>query len=211
MKKKIILLSAILALVLSSVACSSNSGKGDPFKGTWRGTMDLTKQFNDGVIANYPDLEKHVAFTDLVFILDITFEDGNMTMKVEEDSVKSFMANFEAGMENIGKGALEEWLVTRDLTLEEVIAESGMDEEIYLNDRYGKMGIVNMTEAMKSVTNESLEGLSKLVGPYTYDNETIKLHFENNTFESISYEFEGDTLILRIKGEGFTLRIDCEK
>jgi len=210
MKRRIVLFSTMLVLVLVLAACSSNSGKGDPFKGKWRGTMDLTKQFNDGVIENYPELKDHVAFEELVFVLDITFEDGNMSMEVEPDSVDAFMVNFETGMEHVGKGALEDWLTTQDMTLEEVIAESGMDEETYLEERYEQMGIVEMTQSMRAVTNESLKGLEKLVGPYTYDNKNLKLHFEDNTFESIAYEFDGDNLVLKIKGEGFTLRIDCE-
>ena len=211
MKRRIVLLSTMVVLALTFAACGSNSGKGDPFKGAWHGTLDLTKQFNDGVIEYYPELKDHVEFEELVFALDITFEDGNMSMEVGADSVNTFMENFETGMEKIGKGALEDWLVTQDMTLEEVVAESGMDEDAYLADRYEQMGIVEMTQSMRRITNDSLVGLEKLVGPYTYDNKNLKLHFEDNSYETIAYEFDGDTLVLKIKGDGFTLRIDCEQ
>lgn len=211
MKKRIVLLSSMLVLVLALAACSSNSGKGDPFKGAWHGTLDLTKQFNDGVIENYPELEQHVDFENLVFELDIVFADGNMSMTVAEESIDAFMENFETGMEKIGKGAFEDWLLTQDMTLEEVVAESGMDEESYLSAKYDEMGISAMASAMEEVTNESLDGLGKLSGPYTYDNDSVKLHFEDNSYESIQYEFEGDQLVLIIKGDGFSLRIICEQ
>lgn len=211
MKKKTFLLSLILVLTMMISACGGSSGSGDPFEGQWQGTLDLTKQFEDGIKANYPDLEAYVDFEELVFVMDVVFEDGMMSMSVEEDSINSFMTNFETGMHKIGKESLEDWLTTQDMTLEEVVAESGTDEETYLASVFTQMGIDEMTASMKEVTNASLEGLSKITGPYTFDEEEVKLHHEDNTFEGIGYSFEGKELILTIEGDGFSLRIECEK
>lgn len=212
MKKKPFLLSLLLVVMLILSACGGSSGNGgDPFVGQWDGTLDLTKQFEDGIIANYPDLEAYVDFEELVFVMDVTFEDGMMSLSLQEDSVESFMANFEAGMQKIGRESLEDWLITQDMTLEEVVAESGTNEEVYLTSVFEQMGIDKMTASMKEVTNASLEGLSKIKGPYTFDETQLKLHHEDNTFEGIGYRFEGKNLILTIKGEGFSLRIECEK
>ena len=211
MKKKSFLLSLVLMVMMILSACGGNSGNGDPFEGQWKGTLDLTKQFEDGIIVNYPELEEYVDFEELVFMMDVVFEDGMMSLSVQEDSVENFMSHFETGMEKIGRDSLEDWLITQDLTLEEVVAESGTDEESYLASIFEQMGINQMTTSMKEVTNASLEGLSKIEGPYTFDETQIKLHHEDNTFEGIGYEFEGKDLILTIKGDGFSLRIVCEK
>lgn len=213
MKKKTFLFSLLFIVMMMLSACGgSSASSGDPFEGQWNGTLDLTKQFEDGIIANYPDLEAYVDFEELVFVMDVVFEEGMMSMSVEEDSVTHFMTNFEEGMQKIGRESLEDWLTTQDLTLEEVVAESGTDEETYLASIFEQMGIDKMTTSMKEITNASLEGLSKIEGPYTFDETQLKLHHdEDNTFEGIGYEFKGKDLILTIKGDGFSLRVECEK
>ena len=219
MKRRNFLLSAILVLAMLCCACGSSagSGEGNPFEGKWIGRLDVTKQFEDGIKAKYQeleenmDLDKIVDFEELVFVLDIAFENGEMSMAVQQDSVDTFMKNFETGMQNIGREALEAWMETQDMTLEEVVAESGMDEAAYLADRYEQMGINQMASNMKKVTNTSLEGLSKVKGAYTFDDKNIHIAFEDNTFEEMQYTFEGGELTIIVKGEGFSLHILCEK
>lgn len=215
MKKRTILLSAVLVLaMLCCSACGSSSSKltnGNPFEGQWIGKLDLTKQFEDGVKSNYKDLADYVDFENLIFVMNVTFDDGNMSMEVEQESIDTFMLNFEVGMQKLGKDSLEAYLTTQDMTLEEVVAESGQTEEEYMDSIFEQMGINKMTASMKEVINSSLDGLSKLKGAYTFDEEYVKLHYEDNTFEPIAYAFEGDELILTIKGDGFSLHIVCEK
>ena len=211
MKKRCVLFAVILALAMMVTACGGAAQSSSPFEGQWVGTLDVTKQFEDGIKAKYPELKEFINFEDLVFTMDVQFEDGEMSMVVHQESVDTFTSNFEAGMQQLGKECLEDWLETQDMTLEEVIAESGVDETSYFAQRYAQMGITDMTANMKKVTNTSLDGLSKVKGAYTFDKENIHLSFEDNTFEEIKYEFEGDNLILTIYGDGFSLCIVCEK
>lgn len=207
MKKRSVLLSILLVLTVMFTAC----GSGNPFVGTWRGTLDVTKQFEDGIKTNYPELADYVEFEDLVFVLEIQFSEDNIKMTVDNDSIKDFSTKFEAGMEKMGKEALLAYLASVDMTLEETVAESGMTEDEYLEHIYRKMNIHEMSESMNSVTTKSLAELSSVRGSYTFNDDDIKLRYDDASFETIGYEFEGDSLILTIRGDGYSLRVECEQ
>ena len=125
MKKRCLLLSIVLILSVLLGACRSS----DPFEGKWRGSLDVTKQFEDGIVENYPEFAEHVDFEDLVFYIDVTFEDGMVSMHVDEASVENFYNNFAEGMVRIEEASLMEYLDEVGLSLEEAVAESGMTEE----------------------------------------------------------------------------------
>lgn len=190
MKKRSILLSILLLMTVMLTAC----GSGNPFEGSWKGTLDVTKQFEDGIKANYPELAEYVDFEELVFVLDIQFSDDNMKMSVEKDSIEAFSVKFETGMENMGKEALLAYLATIDMTLEEVVAESGMTEEEYMEHIFRQMKIHEMSEAMNKVTKKSLAELSAVRGSYTFNDSDVNLRYADGAYESIGYDFEGNTL-----------------
>lgn len=207
MKKRSILLSILFVLTMVLGAC----GSGDPFEGKWRGTLDVTKQFEDGIAENYPELAEYVDFEDLVFAVDVTFSDGIITMSVDDTSVEQFNQNFTDGMLKIEEGSLMLYLDAVDLTLEEAVAESGMTEEAYMESMLSVMQVDKMKEAMTEVTDAALAGFEAVNGPYTYNEESINVRYEEAYYEAVEYEFEGDDLILVFRGDGFSLRIECEK
>ena len=65
---------------------------------------------------------------------------------------------------------------------------------------------------MSSVTTGTLDKLSKMKGTYTtpVTNE-LRLYYTENEYESMEYGFKGKNLNITIKGEGFSLLIQCEK
>lgn len=207
MKRKSILLSILLLITFVLGAC----GSGDPFEGKWRGKLDVTKQFEDGIIAHYPDLEEYVDFEDLTFMIDITFKDGMMSMAVDQGSVENFNNNFAKGMIGVEEGSLMAYLDAAELTLEEAVAESGMTEEEYIASMVSVLPVEEMKANMKGVTNAALAGFDAVNGPYTYNDDTVNVRYESDEYEAIEYDFEGDTLILVFRGEGFSLRIECEE
>lgn len=207
MKKRNILLSLLLVLTMMFTAC----GSGDPFEGKWIGTLDVTKQFNDGIIEHFPGLAEYAAFEDLVFVIDIEFADGMMTMSVDQDSIDAFNENFEAGMEILARGAVIVEAESTGLTLEEAVLESGLSEEEYIEARLAEMEMEKMKEAMQNVTNESVAAISSINGPYTYNTDDVNLRYEDDYYEAIEYEFEGNQLILTFRGESYSLRVECEK
>ena len=211
MKKRCLLLSILLAFSMLLGACRS----GDPFEGTWTGKLDVTKQFEDGIKEHYPDLVDYVDFEDLVFEIEVKFNDGMISMKVDEDSVKNFTDNFAEGMLYVEEGSLMALLDAAGITLEEAVAESGMTEEEYMENRMSipevREVIEKMTTNMLSVTEAALKGFNEVNGPYTFDEETIHIRYTEETYESVAYAFEDENLVLTFKGENFSLRIECEK
>lgn len=211
MKKRCLLLSILLVFSTLLGAC----GSGDPFKGTWKGTLDVTKQFEDGIVEHYPDLAEYVDFEDLTFVINITFSDGMMTMSVDQDSVENFNNNFAAGMIGVEEGSLMAYLNEAGLTLEEAVAESGMTEEEYIEYMLSSEEVTEimnpMKENMMEVTEAALTGFESVNGPYTFNEETVNIHYNDDQYEAVEYSFEGDNLILVFRGENYSLRVECTK
>lgn len=180
-------------------------------EGKWVGTMDLTKQFEDGVKTAYPDLADYVDFDGLEFKLDMSFVDGQMTMVVQQDSIESFNENFANGVKDMAVGYWEAGLAQIGMDLEEAISESGMTEEQYLNRIYSETSIDKMLKSMTDVTNKTLEKLSEMKGTYTTVADELRLYYTEDTYESMKYGFKGKTLNITIKGDSFSLLIQCEK
>lgn len=207
MKKRNILLSVLLIFVLMLAGCSSK----DAFEGKWKGTLDLTGQIEDGIIEAYPELEEYVNFADLTINIDITFEDGMMSMSVDQTSVAEFEDRFAEHMEEVEEGSLMVYLDTIGLSLEEAVAESGMTEEEYVSAMIQTLEMDKMKDSIVEIVNGSLEGFEKVNGPYTFNEETINVRYDELEYEAIEYAFEGNSLILTFRGEGFSLCISCEK
>ena len=209
MKKRNILFAVLMAMVMLITACGNSN---QTVEGKWVGTLDVTKQFEDGIKAAYPDLASYVDFEDLVVTLDIAFIDGEMSMVVREDSIDSFNKNFAEGIKNMAEGYWEAGLAQYDMTMEEEMYESGLDEEGYLQYIYTSTGIDKMITSMSTVTEQTLEKLSLMKGTYTtpVTNE-LRLYYDENQYESMEYSFKGKTLNIVIKGEGFSLCIECKK
>lgn len=208
MKKRNILFAILLVMTMLVTACGSNS---QSLEGKWVGSLDVTKQFEDGIKKAYPDLEQYVDFEELVFVLDIEFVDGQMSMSVQQESINAFNANFAAGMKDIAEGYWTAKLAEYDMTLEEESYESGMTEEEYLQYIYKQTQIDKMIEAMNQVTNETLDKLSNMEGTYTTLDTELRLWYEDDTYEAMEYSLKGDDLSIIIKGDNFSLLIECEK
>ena len=115
-------------------------------------------------------------------------------------------------MENIAVKYWESGLAMIDLTLEEAIAESGMTEEQYMHRIYKETGIDKMVETMSSVTFTTLDKLSQMKGTYTTPvNNELRLYYTEDTYESMEYKFKGKALNIVIRGDNFSLFIECEK
>ncbi len=208
MKKRNFLFAILLAMSMFVTACGSNS---QSVEGNWVGKLDVTKQFEDGIKAAYPDLADYVDFEDLVFVLDIALVDGYMTMSVQQDSIDKFNDNFSSGMKALAKGYWAAQLATYDMTIEEDSFESGLTEDEYINRIYATTGIDKMIVAMVDVTNTTLDRISQMEGTYTTLGKELRLWYTEDKYEAMGYSFEGKNLNIVIKGDGFSLLIKCEK
>lgn len=209
MKKRYMAVALMLVVALLMTACGSSNQTLD---GKWVGTLDLTKQFEDGIKAANPDLAKYVEFEDLAFQMEVSFVEGQMELSINEASIETFDANFAKCMQNIAVGYWEDGLATINMTLEEAIIESGMTEEQYMNRIYRETGIDKMIESMTDVTKKTIKKLSGMKGTYTTPvNKELRLYYTENEYESMEYGFKGQKLNITIKGDSFSLLIQCER
>lgn len=209
MKKRIILFTLFLIMTMVLIACGSSQKS---VEGKWIGSLDLTKQFEDGIKDSHPDLKKYVEFEDLILKMDIAFVDGKMSIDVQEESTEKFNANFAKGMKDIAVGYWKAGLKQIDMTWEEAISESGMTEADYLKHIYTQTGIDKMIQSMTDVTNKALEKLSGMKGTYTTPvAKELRLYYTDDKYESMEYGFKGKNLNITIKGDEFALLIQCEK
>ena len=209
MKKRNILFALLLIMLMMVTACGSGQKS---VEGKWIGSLDLTKQFEDGIKSSHPDLAKYVEFEELIFKMDIAFVDGKMSIDILEESVEDFNANFEEGMQNIAVNYWKDGLAVVDLSLEEAISESGMSEDEYYNRIYKETGIDKMITSMTELTNQTLEKLSAMKGTYTTPvAKELRLYYTEDKYESMEYGWKGKNLNITIKGDSFSLLIQCEK
>ena len=207
MKKRNILFAVVLAIAMMITAC----GGKQTIEGKWVGSLDVTKQFEDGVKRAYPDLADYVDFEELVFVLDIEFAEGQMSMSVQQESIDAFNANFAEGMKGMAEGYWAAGLAKYDMTLEEDIYESGMTEEEYLQSIYKQTQIDKMIEGMNDITNKTLDRLSKMKGTYTVLDSELRLWYTEDDYEAMEHSFKGKALNIIVKGDNFSLLIECEK
>ena len=207
MKKRNILFAVVLAIAMMITAC----GGKQTLEGKWVGSLDVTKQFEDGVKRAYPDLADYVDFEELVFVLDIEFAEGQMSMSVQQESIDAFNTNFAEGMKGIAEGYWAAGLAKYDMTLEEDIYESGMTEEEYLQSIYKQTQIDKMIEGMNDITNKTLDRLSNMKGTYTVLDSELRLWYTEDDYEAMEHSFKGKALNITVKGDNFSLLIECEK
>ena len=209
MKKRNIFFTLLIMVSMLLTSCGSSNQSVD---GKWIGSLDLTKQFEDGIREAHPTLAEYIDFEDLVIKMDIAFVDGQMSIEVQEESVGAFQENFTTGMQAIALGYWEDGLRQIDLTLEEAISESGMTEEAYMQRIYKETGIDKMIESMSEITTETLDMLSKMKGTYTTPvAKELRLYHTEDKYESMEYAFQGKKLNITIKGDDFALLIQCDK
>ena len=208
MKRRNVLFAILLMVSLLLCACGDNSKK---LEGNWVGKMDVTKQFEDGIKAAYPDLADYVEFEELSFVLDISFVEGTMKMSIQQDSIDKFNANFSEGMKSLAENYWSAELAKYDMTMEEDRYESGLTEEEYLNQIYANTRIDKMIPAMVQVTNTTLDKISQMEGTYTVLGKELRLWYAEEQYESMGFSFEGKTLNIVIHGDAFSLLIKCEK
>ena len=209
MKKRYITAAFILVIAMLMTACGSSKQTLD---GRWVGTLDLTKQFEDGIKDANPELAKYVDFEALIFEMEVSFIQGQMELKVVPESMETFDANFAKGMQDIAVGYWKDGLASLNMTLEEAIIESGMTEEAYMNHIYVETGVDKMLESMTGFTEKTLKKLSEMKGTYTTPvNQELRLYYSEDKYESMEYKFKGQQLNITIKGDSFSLLIQCEK
>lgn len=203
MKKRNFLVALLLVFTMLLSAC----GASDPFVGKWKGTCDLTDYIVQGVVSGDETMEKYLEFEGLEFVINFEFTEDEISMSVDEASLDSFVANFEAGMINMMEAMLIDELAGYGMSYEEYVAESGMDSEALMKELLDEMNMTAQMDAMVEALAESLE----LSGTYSFDGEVLTVTYEDNTYEEMGYVFDGETLTITVSDGETEFPIICEK
>ena len=203
MKKRILLVTLILVVAMMFNAC----GKENPFPGTWKGTCDLTDYIVEGVVGDDENMAKYMDFEGLEFVINFEFTEYEISMSVDEASLRTFSTNFENGMIKMMEGVLIDELESYGISYEEYVAESGMDSETLMKSVLDEMDLASMMNEMVTELSASLE----LSGKYTFDDGVLIVSYEDNTYEEMAYVFDEETLTITVSDDEDAFPIICEK
>ncbi len=176
----------ICGVLFTAVGCSSEQSK---FVGTWEATVDLSDALTDELAGE--ELADYMNIEDFAIVLRFTFEkDGTYEMAVDEDSVEDA---FDALKDQLSAGLvsyMEDIIEANglDMTVDEAFEAAGIDmdallEEAFTSDMLDDMVDEFVTEGEYEVKDGKL---------YTYDEGE-----ELDEDEYITYEFDGDELLLK--------------
>lgn len=229
MKKRSILLSILLVVSMFITAC----GAADPFEGKWSGNCDLTDYIMDELLVEYEEYAEYFEFDDLTIGFDFEFEEGNVTMSVNEESMDTFIANLEDGVYNMmDKMIVNEMIVMYQgmlpdeniQTLDDVAAlTDGMyaNGQAILDDVASESGYATYEEFLTAAIEEiDAEGMMDsliedfdISGTYEYDEEegVLTFYYEDDTYEEMQYKFTDDTLMIRLSDGEAEFDVECEK
>ncbi len=149
MKKRIAML-LCLVLALSAFLCGCSSEK-DALLGSWTGSMDLAAAVNEGIVeglgTDAADMAEYLTVDELKITITMTFnEDDTYSMVVDEaaleDAMRGMMDDVVDGLVAYFEALLEaEGL---DMTVEELLAYSGMSIDTLAEDMFGSMTAEDM-------------------------------------------------------------------
>lgn len=202
MKKHNLALVLLMAVVMLFTGCAKEE-EVNPFLGKWTGTLDMTQQVVEAMVAEDADLEKYVKFENLTFTFVFEFAEDEMKMKIEEASKQQFNSNMETGVANMVDAMVADVASENGITIEEVYAGMGVTR-----DEYVQYTIENMD--LDVWVNEMSEAL-ELSGSYEYDEENIVILYEDNTYEEVKYVLGIEDLTITFTNGTDTITIPCTK
>ena len=195
MKKRIAMI-LCLVMALSVMLCGCGSEK-DALIGSWTGAMDLTEAVNAALVSEMgededaAEMAQYLTIDSLKINMTVTFnEDDTYSMVVDEASLEDAMMGM---MDDMADGMIEyfEALLEAeglDMTVEELLAYSGMSVESLAEDMYNAFA----TEDMFSDLNS--EGNFKVSDGKLFLSDGLEYAVDEAIYEL--YTIEGNTLTI---------------
>ena len=194
-----------LTLTLALAACSSSDPK-EKLVGAWSGQVDVMDQVVEGMRLTAPEIADELELENFYIPLEIEFRDDNTyIMTVDQEKLDESMdALIQKSVDTIMvymEQMLKEQGIT-DMTVDEVLAQSGMDRESF-TDLMGQ----NMGNLSSSVVQQiQTEGQYRLEGnqmytsddkdtepgsdgatPYTLDGDKLNMDFSNVSLGEVTF------------------------
>lgn len=205
MKRRWMVLPLALGLTLTLAACGGNDPKED-LVGAWSGQVDVMDQVVEGMRVTAPEIADELAMENFYIPLEIEFRDDNtyiMTVdqeKLDESMDALIQKSVDATMVYMEQMLKEQGIT--DMTVDEALAQSGMDRESFADLMEQSMGNLSSSVAQQIQT----EGQYRLEGnqmytsddkdtepgsdgatPYTLDGDQLNMDFSNVSLGEVTF------------------------
>lgn len=194
-----------LTLTLALTACSSSDPK-EKLVGTWSGQVDVMDQVVEGMRVTAPEIADELELENFYIPLEMEFRDDNTyIMTVDQEKLDESMdALIQKSVDTIMvymEQMLKEQGIT-DMTVDEVLAQSGMDRESFTDLMEQNMGNLSSSVVQQIQT----EGQYRLEGnqmytsddkdtepgsdgatPYTLDGDKLNMDFSNVSLGEVTF------------------------
>lgn len=181
-------LMSVIGMVLSLAMMLSLASCGDPAKpfiGTWEGEMDFTTVLEQMLAAEESLEGMEFQFDDAKIKLIFTFgEDGSMTMKIDEASLRALMENL---VEDVIVQTLQ--AMQMEMTVDEYLSLTNMTMDEMVDSMFADG---SMTESFKEMEQS---------GTFKVEGDKLYLIAEDETYDAGVYtpfSFEGEALIMGV-------------
>lgn len=205
MKHRWMALPLALGLTLTLAACGGNDSKED-LVGTWSGQVDVMDQVVEGMRLTAPEIADELELENFYIPLEIEFRDDHTyTMTVDQEKLDESMdaliqKSVDATMVYMEQMLKEQGIT--DMTVDEVLAQSGMDRESFTDLMEQSMSNLSSSVAQQIQT----EGQYRLEGnqvytsddkdtepgsdgatPYTLDGDKLNMDFSNVSLGEVTF------------------------
>ena len=194
-----------LGLTLTLAACGGNDPKED-LVGAWSGQVDVMDQVVAGMRVTAPEIAEELEQENFYIPLEMEFRDDNTyIMTVDQEKLDESMdALIQKSVDTIMvymEQMLKEQGIT-DMTVDEVLAQSGMDRESFTDLMEQSMGNLSSSVVQQIQT----EGQYRLEGnqmytsddkdtepgsdgatPYTLDGDKLNMDFSNVSLGEVTF------------------------
>lgn len=205
MKHRWMALPLALGLTLTLAACGGNDPKED-LVGAWSGQVDMMDQVVEGIRVTAPEIADELELENFYIPLEMEFRDDNtyiMTVdqeKLDESMDALIQKSVDATMVYMEQMLKEQGIT--DMTVDEALAQSGMDRESFTDLMEQSMGALSSSVAQQIQT----EGQYRLEGnqvytsddkdtepgsdgatPYTLDGDKLNMDFSNVSLGEVTF------------------------
>lgn len=194
-----------LTLTLALTACSSSDPK-EKLVGTWSGQVDVMEQVVERMRLTAPEIADELGMENFYIPLEMEFrEDDTYTLTVDQEKLDQSVDELIQKAVDATLVYMEQMLKEQgitDMTVDEVLAQSGMDRESFTDLMEQSMGNLSSSVVQQIQT----EGQYRLEGnqmytsddkdtepgsdgatPYTLDGDKLNMDFSNVSLGEVTF------------------------
>ena len=205
MKHRWMALPLALGLTLTLAACGGNDPKED-LVGAWSGQVDVMDQVVEGIRVTAPEIADELELENFYIPLEMEFRDDNtyiMTVdqeKLDESMDALIQKSVDATLVYMEQMLKEQGIT--DMTVDEALAQSGMDRESFtqlMRDSLSQLS-TTVAEGIQTEGQYRLEGNQMYTSddkdtepgsdgatPYTLDGDKLNMDFSNVSLGEVTF------------------------